>query len=180
MNELVKRFTYSSRKLAKKMYDLYRHCSKAEFEDLEATGLCALCISLNEYKGTGSFFSFWYTTAYNDMLGYIMEYSTAYPVDLSVTHEINIQGYDGEYFFNSGESIPNQVWADMFIEKMIEVLYDPKTKIRKIDKEIFAYYLKGYSYQEISEITGLNYFNVRDRIVKVRDIIANILKYSNE
>ena len=51
MNELVRRFTYSSKKLARQMYDQYRHCSRAEFEDLEATGLCALCISLEKYKG---------------------------------------------------------------------------------------------------------------------------------
>ena len=162
------------------MYDQYRHCSRAEFEDLEATGLCALCISLEKYKGNGSFFSFWHTIATNDMYNYIMQYSYTFPFDAKASEKININGYDEEYNFASNESIPDQVWADMFIEKMMEVLNDPKMKIREIDKEIFNYYLMGYSYHEISDVMGLNYYNVRDRIVKIRDIIANILKYSNE
>ena len=178
--ELFRRFSFSAKKLAGKMYDQYRHCSKAEYDDLEAIGLYALCISIEKYLSSGSFFSFWRSVAINEMHEYIKQYSITFPLDLITSEEINSPGYDGDYYFCSSETVSESVWNDYYIDKIIDILNDPKNKFPDNIKKMFLYYLEGYSYQEISDIVGLSYSNVRGHIKKTKDIIANILKYSIE
>ena len=162
------------------MYSQYRHCSKAEYDDLEAIAMYALCVSIEKYIGSGNFFSFWRCVAINEMLEHIKEYSITFPLDLITSEEINTPGYDGDYYLCSSESVSELVWNDYYLDKVIDILNDPEYKFSSKVKMIFLYYLKGYSFQEISDIMGMSYNNVRTHIVKTRDIIANILKYSIE
>lgn len=65
--------------------------------------------------------------------------------------------------------IPDDINEDNELQSRVKELYNHIAKFNDLDKAITFLYIEQCSYQEISEITGINGKNVSVRLVRIKD-----------
>jgi len=73
-------------------------------------------------------------------------------------------------------NIPYETYNDNDINLKVKQLYSHISKLNHIDKTIIFLYLEQCSYQDISEITGINKKNISVRLVRIREKLRKMFK----
>lgn len=178
LSELIKRFKSFGYKEALFVFNKYKDVSKVEIRDLNQICMLSLMVALKRYKGNEGFYTFWKKIAYHNMMDEVKISSTLFLSDFSF-REMNLDA-DIDSFIACEDNVSQEVSKNSLMFQVIEILEEKKYGFRDIDKRIFLNYIQGFSYTEISELYGLKYATVRQRIKRIVEKIRFILKYSEE
>ena len=141
---------------------IYKICEMyaepSEKEDLQQEIIFQLWKSFPSFKGNAKFQTWMYRVALNTALLGLRAKKIKY-TEIS-QNEINLA------YESPGEDDRNV---------KIRQLYHYISKLNDLDKAIIFLYLEQCTYEEISEITGMNTKNISVRLVRIREKLRNMI-----
>lgn len=174
-NELFKRIQRAATIEANHIYIKYKDASRVEKQELVATAICSFMKAVYKYRFSGGFYSFWKKLAVHDMIESVISYSVLFSSNM-LYKEVTLGEDNGiDTFFASDDDVKEGVSQSDIYEKVLETLNDPKNNFTEEDKQMLILFIHGYTYNDISELTGYSYFKVRFRVTRLIDRLKNIL-----
>lgn len=171
--ELLDRYKIKAKLLANNLYGQFKNAISCDLDDLANNALFVVIKAAKTYK-KGSFEAYWKTIARNELMDMIKKHSESYCAK-------------GSYTFVSYDLMENDNSSLMLNDDEIEahILYDEmilfvKRKIANEDysQDIFIDYLNGLSVKEMAVKYNIAENQVRYRLEKVKQKIANALMHS--
>ena len=151
--------------------------------DLVSIGFEGLMTAIEKYNPSNDklFGAYWYTIAKHLMLAYIENQSMTYRSRNIVfkTYYLGSEYADSLALAN-GQINEDENSAIIQLNEILKILEDPKNGISKDNLAIFLYYISNQDINKTAEHFHYSYSSIRNKIVKVRKQIANILFNSKE
>ena len=172
VEELFNRYKYIASSVARSYF-----LSGGDTEDLLQEGLLALFKAINSFNGKASFKTYVYTcvknriytivksskTTKNMPLNNYLSLSGDISDDIDKTERIIYNGFDPEQECINTES-------EFELKRIIN------DNLSKFEYKILFYYLKGYSYREISDIINKNEKSIDNAIQRIRKKLLVAIK----
>lgn len=178
-NLLISRYRRKSKTLASSLLKQFGSVTNATFDDLVAIGIYAVNSAIRNYDYRCSFFSYWKQIAKNKMTEEIKLYSMSFHSG-SFKKLLSVEEIEEYTPYISSPSASEELNASFLIDEIINILEDKKNQFSLLDEKIFLLYLDDKSYSDIAKEVEMSYFSVRNRVLRIKDRVANILKHSKE
>lgn len=178
-NLLITRYRRKSKTLASSLLKQFNSVTNATFDDLVAIGIYAVNSAIRNYDYRCSFFSYWKQIAKNKMTEEIKLYSMSFHSG-SFRKLLSVEEIEDYTPYISSPSASEELKASFLIDEIINILEDKKNQFSLLDEKIFLLYLDDKSYSDIAKEVEMSYFSVRNRVLRIKDRVANILKHSKE
>ena len=151
-------------------YRIFNNLSDAE--DITQEVFIKVYKNLYKCKGKQCIKTWVYTIAYNTCIDEVRKRKGKNSLSL----DAEIEGEENSFLFEIASSEPTP--ENVLIEK--ENILEIEKAINRLNEDgktlIFLRDIKGFSYNEISEITNLNIGTVKSKINRARNFLKNILK----
>lgn len=169
--ELVNRYEKHSTKLAGFLLDDFKDNTRAEMEDLVSIGLYCLFVAIGVYNYSSPLFPLWKRIARNAMMEEIKRNTTFFATAKGGVKKLYFNQFEEGIGLSSRE---NENEEDVY--RLLQEIVDlPELGIKKEEKDVFFLNLEGYTVMEISKMLNLSYTTIRNRILRVRKKIQDIL-----
>lgn len=173
-SELVRRFKISSKRIARIMFEQYPDLN-LEFDELVSICIYSLAIALNNYNFDSGFYGYWKAISEHEMIKYIKD----------ILMNLNFASHTDNSCFNDEEQLmefsdsdctANTVQLQMIFEEIESIFASPNYKFSETDKKVYLMVVKyGFSINEVSENLNIGYHTVRNKLVRTRNKLKNIL-----
>lgn len=171
---LVYRYRGFSFMLAKTMYESYGAKFYIEIDDLASIALFALFNAMDNYDQRTPFYPYWKKVAQHQMTKHINDASSFYK-NILISRDENFLSNESETV--NAFSSCNALGRDGLYDQIIDYLYDPKGNITIEEANVFLLYIDGYSFSDITKLTGVKYHMVRKIVSTIQKKLKNHLRY---
>lgn len=152
-------------------YRIFNNASDAE--DITQEVFIKVYKNIYKCEGKQNIKTWIYTIAYNTCIDEVRKRKGKNNISL----DIELEGEENNFSLDIPSNEPTPENALIEKEGLLEI-EQAINSLNEINKSlIFLRDIKGFSYNEISEITGLNIGTVKSRINRARNILKNILKF---
>lgn len=173
LNILLERYKFKSRKLVQNIVTQFPNTG-IPFEVLENVALNAVIIAIKNYEEQGkTFFSYWYSIAKREAQDYIRHnsYTVKSPgfVGISMDSTVDSSNNDTGMIADSIGEIDNNLDVNLLLREFLKVIKADRN-LRRLEKEVFYLYLKGYQKEEIIKMchcSKATYYRIVERCKKV-------------
>lgn len=130
----------------------YIYAPKGMIEDYYQEVLCNLWQSFDTFEGRSKYSTWIYRIALYTCISYIRRKQ---PATISLSFDISTDG-------------------DSTLREQLEELHSTINRLGHIDRALIILWLDGYSYEEMSGITGLTESNVAVKLMRAKDKIKKM------
>lgn len=176
--KLEKLYRVYSKRLAGDLLSIFKHSTKAEFEDLVALGVEAIIPAIKAYKGDKGFYTYWKKIAFNMMMSEITKFSVSFRSNYQLKF-VSIEDINPDEIIAS-PSASDDIGASLLYSQIIKEIRNPRNGINEENQDIFIEFLQGKTIKELAIEKGMTYFAMRRRISVLKDKIIHILHNSKE
>lgn len=171
INALISRYKYIVIAIARSYF-----FNNSDMEDLIQEGMIAIFNAITNYKPMVAFKTYVYTCVKNRMLTLVKQYNAQKNKPLN--NYISLSG------FTDGDSDKNQIMIDQDCgpeESFLNSEAESELKeiivksLSRFEYLILVYYLKGYSYRELSDIFNKNEKAVDNALQRIRKKLLLVL-----
>ena len=151
-------------------YRIFNNTSDAE--DMTQEAFMKIYKNLNKCQGKQSIKTWVYTITYNTCIDEVRKKKGKNNISL----DMDIEGEENSFSLNMPSDEPTPESALIEKEGLLEI-EQAINSLNEVNKSlIFLRDIKGFSYNEISEIMGLNIGTVKSRLNRARNMLKNMIK----
>lgn len=171
--EIISRYQKNAKRLAGLLFSKFKFLYQVEYDDIYSILLSSLFTTIKGFNDEKlDFYQYWKSSATHEVVNYVSDFSHKNNDMLDekgiLNDEVMLSGYLRDRCFNMKD---DYLWSF----ELDDILTNPKSRLLKIDADIFRLYLAGYKAIEISRKVNIPLNKIRYRLKVVKRKLANIL-----